>query len=153
MGAVVGGVVGSAFAGVGAGAGAAAGVAAVASMGALIVNRENIQSAYSNIPLRIMADYAVDQAGLNMNPKLNQRAHIILSDAALLGVYDELKKYIANVGNDSKPEDWLDESSKWHAGIDMKALRHNHLHMSAKMAFGYFPRFSGNDRRRYYYEG
>lgn len=146
-GAAVGGAVGGA-------GGAAVGAAIGASQGALIVSRENIKSAYSNIPLKIMADYAIKEAQLTINAKLYDRANQILKkEPLLLAAEGHIEKYIASVGNSSKPEDWLDATSKWAANFDMKTLRHDHLHMSAKMAVGYFPRFETHKRRRYYYEG
>lgn len=146
-GAAVGGLVG----GVG---GAQVGAAIGASQGALIVNRENIKSAYSNIPLKIMADYATKEAELKINIKLERRANIILeSEIFLTNVEKDIKSYIASIGNNSKPEDWLENHKKWSPSFDMKILRHDHLHMSAKMAVGYFPRFETHKRRRYYYEG
>lgn len=146
-GAVVGGLVG----GVG---GAKVGAVIGALQGALIVNRENIKSAYSNIPLKIMADYATKEATLKINAKLQDRIDQILKkETLLLAAQEHIEKYIASIGNNSKPEDWLDVKSKWAANFDMKTLRHDHLHMSAKMAVGYFPRFESHKRRRYYYEG
>ena len=133
--------------------GAALGAAVGGNVGVLIVNRSNIKSAYSNIPLKIMADYAFKDGELKINEKLKDRANIILKDEIFLGhVESAIESYIAEVGNNSKPEDWLEES-KWTRSIDIQKLRHDHLHMSSKMAVGYFPRFENIKRRRYYYEG
>jgi hypothetical protein len=146
-GALVGGAVGGVQ-------GAAIGAALGSEVGALIVNRDNIKSAYSNIPLKIMADYATKEAELKINAKLKDRADLILSKEIFLGyVESTIESYIGEVGNSSKPEDWLDVDSKWSSSFDMKKLRHDHLHMSSKMAVGYFPRFDNHQRRRYYYEG
>ncbi len=146
-GAVVGGLVGGVT-------GAKIGAAIGASESALIVNRENIKSAYSNIPLKIMADYATKETELKINAKLKDRANLILSKEIFLGyVEKDIEDYIASIGNNSKPEDWLDDTEKWSPGFDIKKLRHDHLHMSSKMAVGYFPRFNAHKRKRYYYEG
>lgn len=146
-GAAVGGLVGGV-------SGAQAGAAIGALQGALIVNRENIKSAYSNIPLKIMADYATKEAQLAINAKLYDRANQILNkEPLLLAAQDDIEKYIASIGNESKPEDWLGVTSEWAKNFDLTKLRHDHLHMSAKMAIGYFPRFETHKRRRYYYEG
>lgn len=146
-GAAVGGLVGGVT-------GAQVGAMIGAAQGALIVNRANIKSAYSNIPLKIMADYATKETALKINAKLKDRADLILSKEIFLGyVEKDIEAYIAQIGNDSKPEDWLDNNGKWSPCFDMKKLRHDHLHMSAKIAVGYFPRFDNHKRRRYYYEG
>ncbi len=114
--------------------------------GALVANRKNIKSAYSNIPLKLMAKFARENE-IEINPKLEDTANIILNnEPELLELESDIESYISSKGNGSKPEDWLDNSS-------LKKIRHDHMHMSAKMGMGYYPRFRWGDRRRYYYDG
>ena len=116
------------------------------SFGKLIVNRKNIKSAYSNIPLKIMAKFARENK-IEINPKLDDNANVILSkEPDLLRLESRINSYIGSVGNNSKPEDWLSDKG-------IKNIRHDHLHMSCKMAIGYNPRFKKGKRLRYYYEG
>jgi hypothetical protein len=63
----------------------------------------------------------------------------------------------------SKPEDWLEDARIHHNSLKfpMTAIRHDHLHMSAKTTKltefnpGFTPRFTAilGKRRRYYYDG
>ena len=88
-----------------------------------------------------------------MDAQLEKNANIILDkEPDLLTLEADIASYIAAKGNNSKPEDWLAEKP---AGIkaDMKTIRHDHLHMSAKLGMGYTPRFKQGKRIRYYYEG
>ena len=117
-----------------------------AFLGDLVANRKNIKSAYSNIPLKIMAKFARENE-IEINPKLEDNANIILNNEPdLLKLEKEIEDYVASKGNGSKPEDWIENKR-------LKEIRHNHLHMSAKMNMGYFPRFKKGVRRRYYYDG
>ncbi len=114
--------------------------------GTLIVNRLNIKSAYSNIPLKIMAKFAKEN-GIKVDPKLEKNANTILNkEPDLLKLEARINSYIGSIGNNSKPEDWLNDKG-------IKKIRHDHLHMSCKMAIGYNPRFKNGMRLRYYYEG
>ena len=111
----------------------------------LIVNRKNIKSAYSNIPLKLMAEYAREN-GIKLKPRLEEEANKILEPETELQQLEQyIRAYIARVGNNSKPEDWLNHQ-------DIGWLRHDHLHMSCKVAIGYHPRIKNAKRVRYYYE-
>lgn len=114
--------------------------------GHLVANRKNIKSAYSNIPLKIMAKFAREN-NIQINPKLEDNANIILNNEPdLLKLESDIESYVNSKGNSSKPEDWIENES-------LKKIRHDHLHMSAKMGVGYYPRFKKGNRRRYYYDG
>ncbi len=134
----------------------------------LTVSRKGIRSAYSNIPLKIMARYARDEK-LKISAELEKRADIILKPEKdlkeLEGIID---KYIAANKNTSKPDDWKPED--WDpkvkigkkAAIDreiLKEIRHRHFHFSAsKWSAGYKPNFEWDNiekkykRKRYYYD-
>ena len=117
----------------------------------LVANRKNIKSAYSNIPLKLMAKFARENA-IEINPQLERKAnHILNKEPDLVILEADIKKYIAKVGNHSKPEDWLDNGSVHCKNI--KNIRHDHLHMSAQLEIGKYPRFEDNKRVRYYYDG
>jgi len=114
--------------------------------GCLVANRKNIKSAYSNIPLKIMAKFARENE-IEINPKLEDNANIILNkEPELLKLESNIESYVNSRGNSSKPEDWIENAS-------LKEIRHDHLHMSAKVGMGYNPRFNKGNRRRYYYDG
>lgn len=116
------------------------------AFGHLIVNRLNIKSAYSNIPLKIMAKFARENS-VKFNSKLEDKANTILNKHSdLLKLESKIKKYVGSVGNASKPEDWIND-------LSIKDIRHDHLHMSSKSGVGYSPRMRKNKRLRYYYDG
>lgn len=137
--------------------------------GKLFVSRRNITSGYCNIPLKIMAEYSRKYSIL-VDGKLDQRANIILSEDpqnhfdTLEGI---LRAYMTMCGlKGSKPSDWTSIVNATYLYPDIKNLRNRHLHMScrweatgAKAAMnavldaGFTPRFEGNLRRRFYYEG
>ncbi|MES2675396.1 MAG: DUF2235 domain-containing protein [Pseudomonadota bacterium] len=116
---------------------------------ALTVNRKGIRSAYSNIPLKIMAEFAKDpEININFNEKLEDKANIILKAEPDLQILES--KILSYVGakkgsKDSKPADWLNDASLFD-------IRHKHLHFSAKVGVGYSPRFSKGVRTRYEYD-
>ena len=120
----------------------------------LTASRQNISSAYCNIPLKIMAEYArKPEVKLKIDDKLEDRANKILgADTNLSAFEQKIKSYIAN-NKDSKPEDWIGDEAliKY---PELKAIRHAHFHFSAsKTSVGYAPNFeldksSGKNRRR-----
>lgn len=127
--------------------------------GRLIVNRYGITSGYCNIPLKFMIEHSRKHTIL-INAKLDKRIDTILKVVpAFKSVEDALRTYMANKGlTGSKPDDWNDviKAKKSYAGIE--ELRHRHLHMSSAFTIpvmdpGFTPRFEGNLRRRFYYEG
>ena len=60
----------------------------------LIANRKGICSGYVNIPLKIMANYAVDEAKLKISPKLLRRVNKIIKLSNLLGLEKTLMAYV-----------------------------------------------------------
>ncbi len=127
--------------------------------GRLVSNRRGIQSAYSNIPLKIMARYA-RKFSLKIAEKLEQRANFTLNTAPSLKKLEaDIEKYLVAKGNTgSKPEDWLVIASAKAIHSDIQEIRNEHLHMSSRFntpvkEFGFTPRIIKNRRRRFYYEG
>lgn len=136
----------------------------------LTVSRNNIRSAYSNIPLKIMARYArAPDVNLKISSELEKRANIILEpEEDLVKLEVVINDYIAANKNNSKPEDWKledwDPNDKFgkKSVIDrdtLKAIRHKHFHFSAsKWGPGYKPNFEWDakekkyKRKRYYYD-
>jgi len=116
---------------------------------ALTVTRKGIRSAYSNIPLKIMAEFARDpEININFNEKLEDKANTILRAESDLQVLEgRILSYVATKkgSKDSKPADWLNDASLFD-------IRHKHLHFSAKVGVGYSPRFSKGKRTRYEYD-
>lgn len=114
--------------------------------GQLVANRKNIKSAYSNIPLKLMAKFSRENE-IEIDAKLEKSANIILQDEDdLKKLESDITSYVDSKGNSSKPEDWINNTS-------LKQIRHDHLHMSAKVGMGYNPRFKKGSRKRYYYDG
>jgi hypothetical protein len=128
----------------------------------LTVAREGIRSAYCNIPLKIMADYArKPDVKLKIDSKLEVRANRILRDEQDLKNLEEIiVKYIAANKNNSKPEDWKpedwkpDEQVGKKTAIDrdvLKAIRYRHFHFSAsKWSAGYKPNFKWDEATQKY---
>jgi hypothetical protein len=129
---------------------------------ALTVRRQGIRSAYCNIPLKIMADYArKPDVKLKIDLKLEERANRILRDEQDLRDLEAIIiKYMAANKNNSKPEDWKPEDWKPEvqvgkkAVIDrdvLKAIRHRHFHFSAsKWSAGYKPHFELDEATQKY---
>jgi len=122
----------------------------------LIVNRDNISSAYSNIPLKIMAEYSRDKnVNLELNDKLNRRANIILKPHnELSDLENEIHQYITEKkGNGlSKAKDWLNENTRWNQFIVKNRIRNKHFNFSAHPGIGYSPRIKNGNRTRYVYK-
>jgi hypothetical protein len=125
----------------------------------LTVWRKGIGSAYSNIPLKIMAKYArKPDVKLKISSELEVVADRILRDEQdLIELEKIIVKYIAAHKSDSKPEDWKpedwkpDEQIGKKTGIDrhsLEAIRHRHFHFSAKWAIGYMPNFEWDGKTR-----
>jgi len=111
----------------------------------LKVNRTGIESAYSNIPLKIMAEFARgEHANLTINSKLEDRANKIIEKAELTDFETRIKGYVAGTSN-SKPEDWLDD-------LSLKEIRHKHFNFSARVGIGYAPRIKDGKRTRFIYD-
>lgn len=117
---------------------------------ALTVKRQGISTAYSNIPLKIMAEYArKPEVKLTISPKLEKRANIVLSrEPDLLALEERIKNYIAGA-RDSKAEDWIGEGAALN-DAKLKLIRNKHFHFSARPGLGYSPRFQWNKQLRQY---
>jgi hypothetical protein len=115
--------------------------------GSLVVNRRDIRSAYSCIPLKLMAEFAVE-SGIKIEKKLEKNAENILKNETELHALEAaIRKHISEKGNNSSPNDWINDRSE-----EMKFIRNRHMHFSAKEALGYYARFSQDKRERYYYD-
>jgi len=122
----------------------------------LEVNRTGINSAYCNIPLKIMVKYARKKpVKLKINTKLDRRAAIILEPHDdLLELENKIKKYISDKkGNGkSKAKDWLGQDEELNKYLIDNKFRHNHFNFSSKESAGYSPRFRNGKRTRYVYK-
>ncbi len=125
----------------------------------LAVWREHISSAYCNIPLKIMAEYArCPEVKLVINTELEDRTQIILEPEPDLQELEYIiREYMASTQN-SKPGDWIDDHSPLNSPF-LKGIRNRHFNFSAsKMSVGYGPRIEWDSaarkyrRRRYYYD-
>ena len=139
----------------------------IATTGMLTVSRENISSAYCNIPLKIMAKAARDASvKLKIDAKLEDIADKILDTAKdpktgkneLKELEAKITDYMASHKNNSEPEHWIDDKAERNDAA-LKQIRHKHFHFSAsKLSLGYKPRFEWDDaawkfrRKRYYYD-
>ncbi len=106
----------------------------------LHVDRQDIRSAYCNIPLKIMAEYArKPDVNLKINSKLEDRADIILElEADLQKLEGIIKDYIANT-SESKANDWIGEQAPLNTK-ELRDIRNKHFHFSSKPGMGYKPR-------------
>ena len=127
--------------------------------GQLIVNRRGITSGYCNIPLRFMVEHSREHAIL-IKKKLDSRIDTILGEVPeFKDLESALRSYMAKKGlTGSKPGDWNDITKAKSAYPKIQELRNKHLHMSSAFTVpvmdpGFTPRFEGNLRRRFYYEG
>ena len=111
----------------------------------LYIERKEVQSAYSSIPLKIMADFAVKESGITFKSKLTKRADIIIKNAGLGTIESKLKAYVGK--NKSSPDDWLNDRS-----LELKELRNKHLNFSARVGIGYSPRLIDGKRKRFIYD-
>lgn len=115
----------------------------VSAYGVLVVNRKNIRSGYSNIPLKIMAEFA-RKNGVKIDGELEKVANKVLStETDLTDLEGKIRNYISST-KESKPEDWLND-------LSLKDIRHTHFHFSSKVGTGYNPRFGKDNvtRTRY----
>lgn len=123
----------------------------------LKVNRKNIRSAYCNIPLKIMAEYArKPDVNLTISSELEDRAEIILApEKDLQKLEGVIRKYIASNKN-SKPGDWIDDKAPLNDFLKKLDIRHRHFHFSSKPGAGYAPRIvfdkKAKKKRRARYE-
>ena len=109
----------------------------------LIANRKDIHSAYSNIPLKIMAKFT-REAKLEIDSKLDERANIILKkEPDLEELENDIQKYLNSAIN-SGAEDWIGENAELN-NDKLKAIRHKHFNFSAKVGIGYYPRMVWDD--------
>jgi len=127
----------------------------------LKVNRKNISSAYSQIPLKIMAKYArKPEVKLTISNKLERRAKKILAtDPKLKKLENLITEYVRNNKN-SKASDWHRRNGKppkgvgkWPSGTDknfLKKIRHEHFHFSSKPGLGYSPNIEWNEDEKKY---
>ncbi len=127
--------------------------------GKLVVKRYGITSAYCYIPLKYMVEQSRKMA-LDIDAKLDQRIKITLDQIPGLNDVDAaLSAYMGKKGKTgSKPSDWTNIKEAEKHCPQIKELRNKHLHMSSAfntpiMEPGFTPRFEGNLRRRFYYEG
>lgn len=127
--------------------------------GRLIANRQGIGSGYCTIPLKFMVEHARKHSIL-IKGKLDNRIQIILDGEPIFSqVESGLRAYMSQKGlSGSRPDDWTDINKANGWKFDIKTLRNRHLHMSSSFAVpvmdpGFTPRFEGNLRRRFYYDG
>lgn len=107
------------------------------AQGVLVVNRKNIRSGYSNIPLKIMAEFAREK-GVKIDNELEKNANNILStESDLKDLESKIKNYVSST-TESSADHWLTDP-------DMGPIRNRHFHFSSKIKTGYKPRF-GEDK-------
>jgi len=119
----------------------------------LKVERTGIKNAYCLIPLKIMASYA-EESGISYNPDfMPEISGAINSINDLKMLEQKINNHIAAGTDSSTPESWMDLREP-----SYNAIRHKHLHFSAKYETGLNPLkprtgfFSGK-RKRYEFDG
>ena len=124
----------------------------------LRVKRHGIRSAYCNIPLKIMAEYArKPDVKLKISAELEDRTNKILeSEPDLQKLEGIIRDYMASHKTNSRPGHWIDDNAPLNNAA-LKQIRNKHFHFSSKPGIGYSPRFEWDDaarkfrRKRYYY--
>lgn len=115
----------------------------------LSVKRTGIFSGYSNIPLKIMADYVKKEPKLLIDSELEKRADAVIDICSLKDLQGEILSYIAEKKpNKSKKEDWLEGKRN----IDLKPIRYQQLNFSASRGMGYNPNIVDQKRKRFIYD-
>ncbi|PKF60331.1 hypothetical protein CW745_15410 [Psychromonas sp. psych-6C06] len=116
----------------------------------LDVERSGIHSAFSNIPLKIMADYVEKEPKLAIKPKMKSRADQIIKNSNLEVLENKVLEYVGKKPSDSKAEDWIAEGDALNDFL--KDYRHKHLNFSARRGIGYSPRIKDGKRTRFIYD-
>lgn len=126
----------------------------------LVVTRDKkiarkVHNAYCKIPLKIMATKA-SESDITLLPALEMKATETINAFSELGKLESrIKGYMGKVGKrGSKPEDWQK------AEPELNAIRHKHLHFSARYNGDYnglghnpYRSFFSNERKRYEFNG
>lgn len=115
---------------------------------ALTIKRIGIKTGYSNIPLKIMAKYAKEDAKLSFDAKMLERADTVIDIVNLGQLEGEINKYIDGKPKDSAAKDWLEGSNN----DVITQFRHDHLSFSAKCELGYAPDIVDGKRLRYVFD-
>ena len=111
----------------------------------LYVDRKNIHTAYSNIPLKIMADFARKSGGdLTIDAKLEDRADIVIKGSDLNKLEGLVKDSVSSKSA-SNPDYWLKSDV-------ITEYRNKHLNFSSKAGLTNGPRMKKNKRVRYIYD-
>ncbi len=108
----------------------------------LEVRRSGIRNHYSRIPLHIMARYARGN-GIVLKDKLEREEEI---PDALGDIQQRIEGYIAKTSQ-SKADDWHGNDRQ------LRDLRHDYLHFSARRQIGHDPRFYKGKRHRVVHGG
>lgn len=108
----------------------------------LRVSRPAISNHYSKIPLHIMARAAREQ-GIVFKPNLDRKEKI---PEELLAAQAQITAFIdseqGKASTHSQTEYWRNNKEPW-----LRALRHKHLHFSARDEFGLKPRINKDGQR------
>lgn len=115
---------------------------------ALTITRKNINTGYSNIPLKIMAKHAKEDAKLSFMPKMLKRADTVIDIVDLGTLEGKINAYIGSKAKGSAAKDWLEGSHN----EDIIPYRHDHLNFSAKCELGYAPDIVEGKRLRYVFD-
>lgn len=116
----------------------------------LDVQRTGIHSAFSSIPLKIMADYVSNEPKLAILPEMIDRANQVIKGSSLEELEKKVLDYVGKKPTTSKAEDWIGEGSALNDYL--KGYRHQHLNFSARRGIGYSPRFKDGKRTRFIYD-
>jgi len=111
----------------------------------LYIRRKKIKTGYSNIPLKVMADFARGNEGkLSINTKLEDRADLVIEQSGLKKLEALIKDYIGSTSH-SKPDDWLNNEM-------ITKYRNEHFHFSATSGAANGPRIKKGKRKRFIYD-
>uniref|UniRef100_UPI000CA746EE phospholipase effector Tle1 domain-containing protein n=1 Tax=Psychromonas sp. Urea-02u-13 TaxID=2058326 RepID=UPI000CA746EE len=116
----------------------------------LSVSRVDIHSAFSSIPLKVMADYVKNEPKLMIKKELEDRANSVIDVSNLGDLEKKVLGYIGKKPANSKAEDWIGEGEELNNFL--KNYRNKHLNFSASKGPGYAPKIEDGKRTRFIYD-
>jgi len=110
----------------------------------LYIKRNHIKTGYSNIPLKIMADFSRKDGELSIDSKLEDRANMVIKQSKLKRLEKLVKESVVSKAS-AKPHYWLKNKK-------IKEYRNEHLHFSATSGAANGPRIKKGQRKRFIYD-
>ncbi|MFL0802953.1 MAG: DUF2235 domain-containing protein [Agarilytica sp.] len=114
------------------------------------IYRNSVKNTYRTIPFNLMFE-ETKKNGFSFN---GQAKRLNKVPGELSQVDSDVRSYISSAGNSSKASHWFEKSSSQSpGGFDLEKLRNEHLHYSATMSVGLWPRIRKGKKIREFYQG